>query len=126
MNTELFDLLNINKRVLANKWRSIDNQKLNAKKRYQKYKDRLIKANIIKKQYSQCLKCWICSEARVIELAHIVPLAKGGSSDIHNLAALCPTHHTLLDRNKLNEKEMEAIKDRIELAEKYHSLNANN
>jgi hypothetical protein len=37
-----------------------------------------------------------CERRRGLEVHHLVPRSRGGSDDIANLAAVCPTHHRLL------------------------------
>jgi hypothetical protein len=36
----------------------------------------------------------------ILEIAHIVPLAFGGSQSLSNMIVLCPTHHVMIDRNR--------------------------
>ena len=37
-----------------------------------------------------------CARRRGLEVHHLVPRSRGGTDDISNLAAVCPTHHRLL------------------------------
>lgn len=53
--------------------------------------------------------CALCSEIRVLELAHILPACDGGSAVDSNLLSLCPTHHKLFDTGKLNQEESEDL-----------------
>jgi predicted restriction endonuclease len=54
--------------------------------------------------------CAICGFDRVVELCHLVPASIGGTIHPHNIVALCPNHHTLMDRHLLTLEE-EAILD---------------
>lgn len=72
-------------------------------------------------------KCEICGETRVLDIAHIIPrLGKNGKTrqawynQKGNLLGLCPTHHRLLDEDKLIEEEYAYIENKIKIAkEKY-------
>ena len=59
----------------------------------------------------------------MIEICHIVPLSKNGSSNIENLIALCPTHHALLDKNLLNVREQNKVAWRLQRANSYYEFN---
>lgn len=37
--------------------------------------------------------CYVCGEATAVEVDHIVPIARGGSHELTNLAAVCPPCH---------------------------------
>ena len=49
--------------------------------------------------------CEVCGFDRVLEWAHIVPKASGGTSERWNILVLCPNHHTLFDSFGLNKAE---------------------
>lgn len=49
--------------------------------------------------------CCICGFNRIIEIAHIVPAAKGGDLTYENTLPLCPNHHHLFDTKKLTIDE---------------------
>ena len=49
--------------------------------------------------------CQLCGYARVVELAHIWPAAKGGRFELENLVVLCPNCHHLFDHQMLTEEE---------------------
>ena len=57
--------------------------------------------------------CMICGYDRVIEYAHIIPHAKGGTLHPDNVLILCPNHHRLFDRDKLTDAEFESIAERV-------------
>jgi len=61
--------------------------------------------------------CLLCDDSRVIEGAHLVPKTNAAESVDHlrpeNIAALCPTHHSLFDRGELTENEIERLYLRI-------------
>jgi 5-methylcytosine-specific restriction endonuclease McrA len=57
--------------------------------------------------------CEICQFDRIIEAAHIIPVAKGGENKEENLLALCPNHHHLFDNNKLTLDEAIKLKEKV-------------
>lgn len=63
------------------------------------------------RRYIASLSCCVCGESRAVDGAHIHALHKGGPDTIENLLPLCPTHHFLFDKNRLNEKELKLISD---------------
>jgi hypothetical protein len=54
-------------------------------------------------------KCVVCGFSRVVEWAHIIPAARGGTIHPDNIVALCPNHHTLMDKDLLTDEEQETI-----------------
>lgn len=57
--------------------------------------------------------CFVCGFDRVVEYAHLISAASGGSIHPDNIVPLCPNHHTLLDRGQLNNEEFERLSDRL-------------
>jgi len=53
----------------------------------------------------QNIPCEICGENRVTEACHIIPSRIGGTLKVDNVLFLCPTHHSLFDRGRLNKDE---------------------
>lgn len=53
--------------------------------------------------------CQLCGEDRLIEMAHILADADGGTATDDNLVPLCPTHHKLFDVGKLDQQESEDL-----------------
>ncbi len=53
--------------------------------------------------------CELCGYSRVVEMAHIIAKAKGGTNDLHNFLALCPNCHYLFDNLKLTVEEDRTI-----------------
>lgn len=56
------------------------------------------------------LKCCICGFDRAFDFAHLKWRKDGGRWTKKNLIILCPNHHRLFDRGKLNPKEKKIIK----------------
>ena len=59
-----------------------------------------IRKSVLKKANFQCSYISAvtgrkCSETRSLQIEHVMPFAKGGSSEIENLAVLCPCHNRL-------------------------------
>lgn len=62
-----------------------------------------IKRDIINYIGSNNFKCFICGwDEDSCDIHHILPKSKGGKDDFSNLSVLCPNHHRLADRKKLN------------------------
>lgn len=61
-------------------------------------------------------ECAICGFNRVLEFAHLIPAALGGTIHFHNILPLCPNHHKLMDKNLLTEEEKAKIAGKIETA----------
>lgn len=55
--------------------------------------------------------CRVCGFDRVVEQAHILPAALGGTVTPGNLVALCPNHHRLFDSGNLTMPEMRALSE---------------
>lgn len=50
------------------------------------------------------LSCCICNwNEDSIDIHHIIPKKYGGSNELENLTPLCPNHHRLADRGKLDK-----------------------
>lgn len=69
-------------------------------------------ANIVRLKKNK--SCLICNETRVLDACHIIPACEGGDISEENILVLCPTHHRLFDKNKLNDQEYNMIKDKVE------------
>ena len=50
-------------------------------------------------------ECELCGFNRIIEVAHVIEAKNGGKYTTDNCLILCPNHHSLFDRNLLNEEE---------------------
>jgi len=68
--------------------------------------------------------CAICGESRCIDLAHIAPKKDGNKLVPENAVPLCPTHHRLFDRGKLNEAEFSKIANKLRAAKKAGYVNS--
>lgn len=67
-----------------------------------------------KPMYGTC--CVICGFDRAIDFAHIVRAADGGTSHQDNILVLCPNHHRLFDKNRLNDEECAIIEPLVAAA----------
>ena len=47
-------------------------------------------------------KCFICGYDKVVEAHHIIPIGKGGYTNIRNGILLCPNHHAEVHTNQLD------------------------
>lgn len=63
----------------------------------------------IKKLERGTIKCQICGEDRCVDLCHVIPHRKGGSMRKANTIYLCPNHHRLFDRRRLNYEEYKKV-----------------
>lgn len=57
--------------------------------------------------------CFLCGFDRFVEFCHIIPASIGGTAHPSNIVALCPNHHTLMDRDLLTEDEEIKLDDII-------------
>ena len=57
--------------------------------------------------------CFICGFDRYVEYAHIIPANQGGTTHPDNIVALCPNHHSLMDRDLLTKEESALLTDHI-------------
>jgi predicted restriction endonuclease len=64
-----------------------------------------------KKSLLEGKQCQVCSETRAVDVCHIIPREKGGSSEEGNYLFLCPTHHYLLDQARLTKGEFDRIRN---------------
>ena len=46
--------------------------------------------------------CPFCEWGETVEIHHIIERSKGGSDDLENLVALCPNHHSLVRKGKID------------------------
>jgi len=53
--------------------------------------------------------CEICGHSRAVNVAHIVPRSRGGTSHHGNLLFLCANHHYLFDNHRLTLEEFDRI-----------------
>ena len=60
---------------------------------------------LLNKHGNRCQSCGI--ENASLEIAHVVPIAKGGRHDLDNLALLCRNCHYLLDTFRPSGLEFE-------------------
>ena len=81
-----------------------------------------------KKTKRKCLlwcnrRCCVCGKScgTSIEIAHIIPKAKGGSNDIDNAIPVCLDHHAMIGHynpdhpigNKYKPEELKALREKI-------------
>ena len=52
-------------------------------------------------------------KATPIEIAHVIPVAKGGDNSQDNLIALCPTCHARYDKGEIDRKSIRAYKEQL-------------
>ena len=84
------------------------------RKKYRRYGENGQSYGVTKTQLRREYKeCQICGFDRIIEIAHILPAAKGGQLSKENTVPLCPNHHHLFDHNRLLKEEFEKIKDKV-------------
>lgn len=62
------------------------------------------------------LTCLFCGFNRCIEYAHLIPARDSGTVHPDNIIAVCPNHHTLMDRNLLNEEENKIYEKYLDIA----------
>lgn len=62
-----------------------------------------VRRELLKKYNNTCQSCGAASIP--LQLAHIIPLTEGGSSEIDNLTVLCPNCHVILDSFQPRETE---------------------
>ncbi len=55
--------------------------------------------------------CELCGYDRIVEVAHITPVRKGGKYSFDNCLALCPNCHHLFDHGKLTETEQATLEN---------------
>ena len=55
-------------------------------------------------------RCAVCGTPSPLELAHIIPWCKSREHKAENLICLCPTCHTLADKEKWSEKQLREYK----------------
>lgn len=72
---------------------------------------------IFKKSGKEC-KCVLCGYNKYVEVAHIKAVSEFDNSsliseinNINNLIPLCPNHHWEFDNNRLDEKDLNKIKE---------------
>lgn len=72
---------------------------------------------IFKKSGKEC-KCILCGYDKYIEVAHVKAVSEFDNSsliseinNINNLVPLCPNHHWEFDNNRLDEKDLNKIKE---------------
>lgn len=71
----------------------------NFQKQTSRYEAKVMSAHVIKKQNGKCDICrsflpWI------LELHHVIPVAKGGIGLDSNIVALCPNCHAIVEKCK--------------------------
>lgn len=135
MSEERYDILPIAKWDKENQQYELeDNEKIQARL---PYRNREWTEKVIKKPYRKqgkfrkevleayentCAVCGIC-EPKILRAAHIIPVAEGGSDDIHNGICLCTNHEIAFDRGilkirsdgiiEVKSKELKGVYDRI-------------
>lgn len=67
----------------------------------------------VERRYVRAHGCICCGEKRVVDSAHIISAREGGSGMEENIMPLCPTHHKLYDKHRLNEDEIRSIQEFI-------------
>ncbi len=51
-------------------------------------------------------KCAVCKFDILVEVHHIIPRRYNGPDTLENLISLCPTHHTMADRNMITQETL--------------------
>lgn len=62
-----------------------------------------IKKQLKEQSGNKCNMCGSHFSSEILEIAHIVPLSKGGESNLENLVVLCPICHKQLDSQLFRE-----------------------
>ncbi len=57
-------------------------------------------------------QCAICGSEAFLEMAHIVPIARGGEASEDNMIALCPTCHRAVDSSGVPAEFLKGVKNR--------------
>ena len=77
-------------------WTNENDRKRVSVTRYQRSHD--FRARVLNNYGSRCAICNL-SEERILEAAHIIPVAQGGQDNLENGICLCRNHHRMMDEH---------------------------